>query len=52
MDLGLHTLCLVDIKVKEQTEENLMRYLHFSGCLTRRVNQLTIQGHTQRTKDL
>eukprot|EP00921_Rhytidocystis_pertsovi_P016008 GHVQ01025319.1.p1 GENE.GHVQ01025319.1~~GHVQ01025319.1.p1 ORF type:complete len:278 (+),score=26.12 GHVQ01025319.1:328-1161(+) len=24
-DLGLHTLCLLDIKVKEQTPENLMR---------------------------
>lgn len=24
--LGLHTLCLLDIKVKEQSEENLARY--------------------------
>lgn len=25
MKLGLHTLCLLDIKVKEQSEENLAR---------------------------
>ena len=25
--LGLHTLCLLDIKVKEQSEENLIRYV-------------------------
>lgn len=25
MELGLHTLCLLDIKVKEQSEENLAR---------------------------
>ena len=25
--LGLHTLCLLDIKVKEQSEENLARYV-------------------------
>lgn len=25
LSLGLHTLCLLDIKVKEQTEENLMK---------------------------
>lgn len=24
--LGMHTLALLDIKVKEQSEENLMRY--------------------------
>ena len=26
VDLGLHTLVLLDIKVKEQSEENLARY--------------------------
>ncbi|KAI2650450.1 Diphthine methyl ester synthase [Labeo rohita] len=26
-DMGLHTLCLLDIKVKEQSMENLMRYM-------------------------
>ena len=24
-DVGLHTLCLLDIKIKEQSEENLLR---------------------------
>ena len=27
MELGLHTLCLLDIKVKEQSEENLARFV-------------------------
>ena len=27
-NLGLHTLCLLDIKVKEQSIENLARYLN------------------------
>lgn len=31
-DLGMHTLVLLDIKVKEQSEENLARYaLHLVG---------------------
>ena len=30
--LGLHTLCLLDIKVKEQSEENLARSVFVSYC--------------------
>jgi diphthine synthase len=26
-DIGLHTLCLLDIKMKEQSVENLLRYV-------------------------
>lgn len=34
VDLGMHTLVLLDIKVKEQSEENLARFVHniFRGC--------------------
>lgn len=36
-DRGLHTLCLLDIKVKEQSTENLMRFdTIFWGLLTDR----------------
>lgn len=41
MDLGLHTLCLLDIKVKEQTEENLMRYVSISKYSRPRLRFLT-----------
>jgi diphthine synthase len=30
---GFHTLCLLDIKVKEQTEENLIKYAFISPFL-------------------
>jgi len=29
VNLGMHTLVLLDIKVKEQSEENLIRFLRF-----------------------
>jgi diphthine synthase len=34
--LGLHTLCLLDIKVKEQSEENLARYIDLRSSLFQR----------------
>ena len=35
MERGLHTLCLLDIKVKEQTEENMMRCVFFFFLIRR-----------------
>lgn len=32
-DLGMHTLILLDIKVKEQTEENLIKYVFLRDTL-------------------
>lgn len=34
VDLGMHTLVLLDIKVKEQSEENLARYVGYSRTAT------------------
>lgn len=49
MDLGLHTLCLVDIKVKEQTEENLMRSVQSNHSLDCRA-RLTCESHFRGRK--
>jgi diphthine synthase len=48
-ELGTHTLILLDIKVKEQSEENLARYgfllsIPLSGCLCRRIVLTDTQG--------
>ena len=40
-DLGMHTLVLLDIKVKEQSEENLARYVSFSSRTGRVESDLT-----------
>jgi len=43
-DLGVHTLILLDIKVKEQSEENLARCVYFS----RVVPDLGVEGLYQK----
>ena len=43
-DLGMHTLVLLDIKVKEQTEENLVRCVFFLFPLFRPVGWPFVSG--------
>jgi diphthine methyl ester synthase len=47
--LGLHTLCLLDIKVKEQSEENLARY---NGLRPHSQLAILTPCRCQRAKDL
>lgn len=47
-DLGMHTLVLLDIKVKEQSEENLARFAYFdsSASLPLKLHYLGVEKST------